>query len=98
MIAQSGWSVEEPVRFPAEAKNFIFCKTCRPAAGSGALYPEERWSGLKMTTHFHVVPRSKMGGAIPPSFVCLHGLHRDIFAFNLIKSLGLVLSNATGLP
>ena len=86
------------MRFPAEVRNFLFCKACRPAAGSGVLYPEERWPGLKMTTHLYLVPRSKMGGAITPSSVCLYGLHRDSFTFNFIKSLGLVLSNIPGLP
>ena len=52
-------------------KFFLFCKACRPAAGSGALYPEERWPGLKITTDLTVVPRSKMGGAIPPSYVSM---------------------------
>jgi hypothetical protein len=85
------------MRFPAEARNFLFCKVRKPAAGSGALYPEERWPGLKMTTHFHVVPRSKMGGTVPPSYVRLHGLHRDSFTFSFIKSLGLAMSNAAGL-
>ena len=85
------------MQFPAGARNFLFCKACRPAAGSGALCPDERWPGLKMATHFHVVPRSKMGGAIPPFSICLHVLHRDIFILNFSKSLELVLSNATGL-
>jgi len=51
-----------------------------------------------MTTDLTVVPRSKMGGAIPPSSVSFHGLHGDSFTSNFIKSLGLVLSDVTGLP
>jgi len=40
----------------------------------------------------------KMGGAIPPSSECLHGLHSHSFTFSFFKSLGLVLSYVTGLP
>jgi hypothetical protein len=73
-------------------------KTCRPDIGSRVLYPEERWPGLEMTTHCLVVPRSEMSGALTPSSLCLHDLHKESFTFNFIKSLGLVLSNVTGLP
>jgi hypothetical protein len=73
-------------------------KACRPTVGSGVLYPEERWPGLKKTTHCHLVLRSEMSGAITPSSLCLHDLQRDSFTFNFIKSLGLLLSNVTGLP
>jgi len=30
--------------------------------------------GVKLTTHLHLVPRSKMHGAIPPPPILLHGV------------------------
>jgi hypothetical protein len=68
------------VRFPAGAGNFSLHH--RVHNGSGAHQPPIQWEpgalslgysgwGVKLTTHFHLVPRSRMRGAIPalPQYV-----------------------------
>jgi hypothetical protein len=58
---------------------FSSAKRADQLSVSGVLPPEERGPGLYLTTHFHIVPRSRMSEAITPPPVCLHGLHRDSF-------------------
>jgi hypothetical protein len=81
------------VRFPAEAGNFSFHHLVQNGAGAHpASYPVgTRGSfpsgrGVKLTTHPHVVPRSRMRGAIPsppntPSWCGVQLKHRDSFTF-----------------
>ena len=38
--------------------------------------------GVMLNTHFHVVPRLRMRGSIPPFHTCFKGVHRDSFAIH----------------
>jgi len=50
------------VRVPAEAGNFSLHYRGPPSF----LFNGYRGRGVKLTTDFHLVPRSKMRGVIPP--------------------------------
>jgi hypothetical protein len=57
----------------------------------GALSLGVKWPGMKLTTHLHIVPRSRMCGAIPPfpQYVFLAWClvkHRDNFTFIYSKA------------
>jgi hypothetical protein len=56
---------------PGRVKNFLFSTSSRPALGPthwvpGALFPGVRWPGVKLTTHLHLVPRSRKCESIHP--------------------------------
>jgi hypothetical protein len=64
------------VRFPAGAKNFFVLSSASRLA-LGPIRPPIQWvlgalslgwsgQGVKLITHFHLVPRSRRSGAIPP--------------------------------
>jgi hypothetical protein len=84
------------VRFPAGARNFSLHHRLQNGSGppplqpptqcvTGALSVGESGWGVKLTTHLHLVPKSRMSGAIPPlpqlvfMMWCLVK-HRDNFA------------------
>jgi len=48
---------------------------------------------VKVTAHFHPVPRLEMSGAVTPAplYACLHGVHRDYFTFSYRLFLFLIL-------
>jgi hypothetical protein len=96
------------VRFPAAAGNFSLHH--RVQNGSGTPQPPIQWvpgalslgysgRGMKLTTHIHLVPRSRMRGAIPPlpqyAFMawCLVK-HRDKFTFTFILPYSFQLSKS----
>jgi hypothetical protein len=84
------------VRVPAGAGNFSLHHRIQtgsgayPASypvGTGGSFPEGKTArGVELTTHFHLVPRSRMRGAIPPhshtsSWRGAKLRHRDNFTF-----------------
>jgi hypothetical protein len=83
------------VRVPAGAGNFSLHPASRPALepdGYQGLVPwRQSGRGVKLTTHLHLVPRSRIHGAIPPlsntsSWRGAQLKHRD-FTFTFILSL-----------
>jgi hypothetical protein len=45
--------------------------------GPGGTFPGSKAAGVKLTTHFHLVPRSRNGGAIPPLPIYVHDIVLD---------------------
>jgi hypothetical protein len=82
---RAGWSV---VQFPTGARIFLITAS-KPALGP--TQPPIQWIpgapslGVKLTTHLHLVQRSRMRGAIPPlpnTSPCSAQLkYRDYFTF-----------------
>jgi hypothetical protein len=82
-------------RFPAGAGNFsLFTTASRTALGPTK--PPVQWVkralslGVKLTTHLHLVPRSKLYFHSPntPSWRCAQLKHRDNFTFTFISCSG----------
>jgi hypothetical protein len=77
----TGWTVG--VRFPAEARDFHLLHNVQTGAGAhpafspmctGVLFAGESGRGLKVTTHLHLVPRSRMVELYLNSLTLLHGV------------------------
>jgi hypothetical protein len=68
----TGWTAG--VRFPAEARNYFSVSGAHPASYPycGALFPGVKGRNVKLTTHFHLVPRSRKAEIHSP--IRLHGV------------------------
>jgi hypothetical protein len=83
------------VRLPTGAKEIApFFKTSRPLVGPtqppvqrvhAVLPVGEGHRSVWPTTNLYLAPRLRMGCAIPPLPICLHGAHTDNFAFYSTK-------------
>ena len=73
--------------FPSQQRQEIFSKTAQTGSGGPpnlfngcrGSFPGVKRPGVKLTTHFCLVVRLKMSGAIPLHPIRLHGVTRDYF-------------------
>jgi len=86
-IATTPWNGRTGVWIPVGARNFVFSKKSRLTPGLTqflAQWTPSFFTVCKATTHFHLMSRLRMSGAIPlpPSPpVCFYSMDRDNFTF-----------------
>jgi hypothetical protein len=87
----SGYGLDDRGSFPGRGKGFFLC-TLRPDRlwdppgllfnGYRGPFPGVKCGrGVMLTTHPHLVPRSRKRGAIPPLPIRLNGVQWDSFSF-----------------
>jgi len=94
-IAQSVQSSSDALdnsRLVAVKYFFFSPKRSEELWGSPSLMFKRQWGlsaqrncgrDAKLTTHLHLVPQVKFERVMPLSRMCLHGTHRNLFAFTL---------------
>jgi hypothetical protein len=76
-IPNSGKEIFLSLRFPDSFLGHSLFSQCLPALFH---WRQSGWS-VKLITNLHVMLKSRISGAKPPSPLWLHGLHRDKFMF-----------------